>query len=193
MLWARHELPQLLLLVVLILAGRSSLADHYVVPTGSMENTIQIGDRVFVDKTTHGWRVPFTDIEFGAGVPVARGEIVIFDSPQSGIRLIKRIVAIGGDEVLIRNGRISINGAPLATSNSSENFDGREAQLDLRDGGGPDFYIDRVPDGMLLAIGDHRGNSTDGRMFGLVSEDDVYGRAVAVYYRRGEALVWKPL
>ena len=46
---------------------------------------------------------------------------------------------------------------------------------------------------MLLAVGDHRGNSLDGRMFGLVSEEDIYGRAIAVYYRRGEAFVWKPL
>ena len=46
---------------------------------------------------------------------------------------------------------------------------------------------------MVFAVGDHRGNSLDGRMFGFVPEDEVYARAVAVYYRRGERLVWKPL
>ena len=192
-LWVRNEMPQFIFLILLVFAGRSSLADHYLVPSGSMEETLQVGDRVVVDKTAHGLRVPFTDIEISNGADVIRGEVVIFDSPRNGVRLIKRIVAVGGDEVLIRNGHISINGAPLHSELAAERFGGREARLNLRDGGGPDLYIERVPDGMLLAVGDHRGNSLDGRMFGLVSEEDIYGRAIAVYYRRGEAFVWKPL
>jgi len=154
---------------------------------------LQVGDRVVVDKRAHGLRLPFTNIEISNGAGVTRGEVVIFDSPRNGVRLIKRIVAIGGDEVLIQNGHISINGVPLLTQSALEKFGSRQARLNLRDGGGPDLYIERVPDGMLLAVGDHRGNSLDGRMFGLVSEDDIYGRAIAVYYRRGEAFVWKPL
>lgn len=191
--WLRGEMPQFIFLVVLVFAGRSTLADHYLVPTGSMEETLQVGDRVVVDKRAHGLRVPFTDIEISRGADVTRGEVVIFDSPRNGIRLIKRIVAIGGDEVLIRNGHLSINGAPLRSDAAAEMFGARQARLNLRDGGGPDLYIERIPDGMLLAVGDHRGNSLDGRMFGLVSETDIYGRAIAVYYRRGEAFVWKPL
>lgn len=192
-LWVRNEMPQFIFLILLVFAGRLSLADHYLVPSGSMEETLQVGDRVVVDKTAHGLRVPFTDIEISNGADVTRGEVVIFDSPSNGVRLIKRIVAVGGDEVLIRDGHISINGAPLHSESAAEIFGGREARLNLRDGGGPDLYIERVPYGMLLAVGDHRGNSLDGRMFGLVSEEDIYGRAIAVYYRRGEAFVWKPL
>lgn len=191
--WLRDEMPQFIFLILLVFAGRSSLADHYLVPSGSMEETLQVGDRVVVDKRAHGLRLPFTDFEISNGVDVTRGEVVIFDSPRNGVRLIKSIVAIGGDEVLIQDGHISINGAPLHTDPAAERFGGREARLNLRDGGGPDLYIERVPDGMLLAVGDHRGNSLDGRMFGLVSEEDIYGRAIAVYYRRGEAFVWKPL
>lgn len=191
--WLRDEMPQFIFLVLLVFAGRSSLADHYLVPSGSMEETLQVGDRVVVDKRAHGLRLPFTNIEISNGAGVTRGEVVIFDSPRNGVRLIKRIVAIGGDEVLIRNGHISINGVPLLTQSALEKFGSRQARLNLRDGGGPDLYIERVPDGMLLAVGDHRGNSLDGRMFGLVSEEDIYGRAIAVYYRRGEAFVWKPL
>ncbi|NOX69858.1 MAG: signal peptidase I [Gammaproteobacteria bacterium] len=191
--WLRSEMPQFIFLVVLVFAGRSTLADHYLVPTGSMEETLQVGDRVVVDKRAHGLRVPFTNIEISRGADVTRGEVVIFDSPRNGIRLIKRIVAIGGDEVLIRNGHLSINGAPLRSDAAAEMFGARQARLNLRDGGGPDLYIERIPDGMLLAVGDHRGNSLDGRMFGLVSETDIYGRAIAVYFRRGEAFVWKPL
>jgi len=191
--WLRSELPKLLFLVLFVFAARSSLADHYLVPSGSMEETIQVGDRVFVDKRAHGLRVPFTNIEITGGTDVARGEVVIFDSPRDGTRLIKRIVAIGGDRVLIRDGHIAINGIPLIADHSAEEFGVRTAYLNLRDGGGPDHYIKRIPDGMLLAVGDHRGNSLDGRFFGLIAEDDVYGRAVAIYYRRGAAFVWKPL
>ena len=50
-----------------------------------------------------------------------------------------------------------------------------------------------VPPGMVLAMGDHRGNSNDGRMFGFVDERELVGRAIAIYYRRGEGFVWKPL
>jgi len=191
--WLKSELPPLLELILLMLAGRSSLADHYLVPSGSMEETLQVGDRVVVDKTAHGLRLPFTMIKLIAGDAVSRGEVAIFDSPKNGVRLIKRIVAIGGDEVLIKNGRLVVNGIPLAAEPALELFGSRVAQLNLRDGGGPDLYIESVPNGMLLAVGDHRGNSLDGRMFGLVPEEEIYGRAIAVYYRSGEGFVWKPL
>jgi signal peptidase I len=50
-----------------------------------------------------------------------------------------------------------------------------------------------VPPGMVLAMGDNRGNSNDGRKFGLIDEHELFGRAIAIYYRRGEGFVWKPL
>lgn len=179
------------LLIVGILAARSTFADHYYVPSGSMEYTLIAGDRVFVDKRAYGLRVPFTDVEVFDGVAVQRGDIVIFDSPRDGKRLIKRIVAIGGDEVLIQNGHLAINGEWLASPDNRalERFGDKVIQLNLRSGGGPELS-GTIENGMVLAIGDHRGNSIDGRYFGAVSEDEIYGRAVAVYYRRGEGLSW---
>ena len=50
-----------------------------------------------------------------------------------------------------------------------------------------------IPAGQVLAIGDHRGNSLDGRFFGTINESELFGRAVAIYYRRGDGFVWKPL
>ena len=94
-----HEVALLSLLVVGIMAARSTFADHYYVPSGSMEYTLIPGDRVLVDKQAYGLRIPFTRIELTHGDDVARGDIVIFDSPRDGKRLIKRIVAIGGDHV----------------------------------------------------------------------------------------------
>ena len=189
----RSELPRLVAMIVLMLAARSSLADHYYVPSGSMEYTLMSGDRVLVDKRVYGLRVPFTRHKLSHGAPVSRGEVVIFDSPRDGTRLIKRIVAVEGDRVLLRDGRLLVNGESLAGENATEVFGGRTAELNLRHGGGPDVDVDRVPEGMLLAVGDHRGNSLDGRVFGWVSEEEVYGRAIAVYYRRGERFVWREL
>ena len=182
------------LLVVGILAGRSTLADHYYVPSGSMEYTLIPGDRVFVDKRAYGVRIPFTGIELTQGEPIRRGDIVIFDSPRDGTRLIKRIVAVGGDDVLIRDGHLAINGQWLASAADGEIelMGDKVVQLNLADGGGPALSL-RVDEGTVLAIGDHRGNSADGRIFGAVSEDEIYGRAVAVYYRSGSGFSWHEL
>ncbi len=111
--WIRQELFSLAVVLAAVTAARSSLADHYYVPSGSMENSLIPGDRVFVDKTAYGFRIPLTKIDlFGARTP-ERGEIAVFDSPRDGTRLIKRIVAVGGDVVTIKDGRLSINGNPL--------------------------------------------------------------------------------
>lgn len=189
-----RETSGLLMLIVGILAARSTFADHYHVPSGSMENTLLIGDRVFVDKRAYGVRLPFTSVELSRGDPVRRGDIVIFDSPSDGKRLIKRIVAVGGDDVLIRDGHLAINGQWLALpmNPSTERIGGKTVVLNLDDGGGPSWR-DTVAEGTVLAIGDHRGNSLDGRFFGVIPENQIYGRAVAVYYRRGSGFTWRQL
>ena len=189
-----RESGSFLLLLVGLLAVRSTLADHYYVPSGSMEPTLVPGDRVVVDKRTYGLRLPFTRFHVTNGDRVQRGEVVIFDSPRDGTRLIKRIVAVGGDEVVVRNGRLLVNGQTMmhARQSDSEVFGDRTVRLDLSDGGGPDYSASIAP-GKLLAIGDHRGNSLDGRIFGVIDERSVYGRAVAVYFRSGDGFVWKKL
>ena len=189
-----RESFSILILITGLLAARSTLADHYHVPSGSMEPTLLPGDRVFVDKMAYGLRVPFTQIRLTQGKSVERGEVVIFDSPRDGKRLIKRIVAVGGDTVAINNGRLMINGKSMALIGdpASETIGARVVRLNLADGGGPDFE-QVVPVGQLLAVGDHRGNSLDGRIFGTVNEDAVYGRAVAVYFRSDDGFVWNSL
>lgn len=177
-----------------ILAARSTLADHYVVPSGSMEHTLYPGDRVLVDKRTYGVRIPFTGIEIHEGRAVERGDVVIFDSPADGTRLIKRAVGVAGDHVSIRNGRVAVNGDSLAQDDHPgvEQFGSRAVYLNLKSGGGPDVDV-FIPEGQLLVIGDHRGNSRDSRYFGLVREETVYARAIAVYWRRHEGPVWNGL
>jgi signal peptidase I len=189
-----RELRAVALLLLGVMIARSALADHYHVPSGSMEPSLLTGDRIFVNKLAYGLRVPFTTRRIVDGELVRRGDIVIFDSPRDGKRLVKRIVAVGGDEVAIRDGRLSINGRAVAIDETGavEQMGERVVRLNLLHGGGPD-YDGRVPPGKLLAVGDHRGNSVDGRMFGLINDEDVYGRALAVYYRRGNGFGWRRL
>jgi signal peptidase I len=191
--WFRKEVAPVLLTLLLITAARSSFADHYYVPSGSMENTLFAGDRVVVDKTAYGWRIPYTKIDLVDGARPQPGEVAVFDSPADGILLIKRIVAVGGQVVSLRDGHLTVDGKPLASSAGDESFGARVVSLNLRDGGGPAIERLEIPAGKLLAIGDHRGNSLDARYWGLIDERELYGRAVAVYYRKGNGFVWKAL
>ncbi|MEE2710005.1 MAG: signal peptidase I [Gemmatimonadota bacterium] len=187
------EVISLGILALLLFAGRSSLADHYQVPTGSMEYTLVPGDRIVVDKRNYGLRIPFTHWKL-TDAPVRRGEVVIFDSPKDSVRVVKRVVAVAGDTVALRGGRISLNGIYLHDGQEEgvEVFGDRRIKLNLRNGPGLD-YFNIIREGFVLPIGDNRGRSLDGRVYGPVKEDLIYGRAVAVYYRRGEGFVWKKL
>jgi signal peptidase I len=196
--WWISELISLAVVLAAVTAARSSLADHYYVPSGSMQYTLMDHDRVIVNKMAYGFRIPLTKIDILGSSTPERGDIAVFDSPEDGTtRLIKRIVAIGGDRVSVVDGQLSINGEPLG-DRMVEHFGEREALLNLTSqpsynrGGGPNFE-GVVPPGMVLAMGDNRGNSNDGRKFGFIDERELFGRAVAIYYRRGDGFTWKPL
>ncbi len=190
----REWLP-VLLFVALVLTARSSLADHYHVPSGSMEPNLVPGDHVVVDKAAYGLRMPFTLRVLVPRNTPERGEVVIFDSPENGERLIKRVVAVGGDVVAVRRGRVLIDGQPLATppAPGTEWFDDRAVALNLANGGGPELPPIRVPEGQVLVLGDHRGNSRDGRYFGFIPVAAIYGRAEGVFWRSSEGPTWRPL
>jgi signal peptidase I len=183
--WIREYLP-FTFAMLLLLAARSSLADHYIVPSGSMEPTLQPGDRVVVDKRAYGVRVPFTLVKVDEGEGPKRGDVVIFDSPADGTRLIKRLVALPGDMVEVKEGHAIVNGKP-------EVYGQHAVNLNLRSGGGPDMRPTTVPAGYVFVLGDARGNSRDSRFFGFVPESALYAKALRVYYRSGDGLVWLPL
>jgi len=190
-----HRNWPVLVVALVVLAGRSSLADHYIVPSGSMEPTLVPGDRVFVDKTAYGLRVPFTSLVVRDGDEPAAGDVVIFDSPEDGIRLIKRVAAVGGDEVELRGGHLSINGVALSEPGSGdlERIGDELVRLNLQFGGGPDIAPLVIPEGHVLVLGDARGNSRDSRYFGIVRSTELYARASSVYFRSGDGFVWLPL
>ena len=191
----RGEWASFAMMILLLTVARTSLANHYQVPSGSMEPTLMPGDRVSVNMLAYGLRVPFTDIELIDRGEPQRGDVVVFKSPADGTRLIKRLVAVGGDTVALVDGHLWIDGQPLqdVATGGIEHFGAREVHLNLRDGGGPDIASITIPAGMGLVLGDHRGNSADGRYFGLVPMQSLYGKAAAVYYRSGEGFGWTRL
>lgn len=191
----RNEWFTFAMMVVLLTVARSSFANHYQVPSGSMEPNLMPGDRVAVNMMAYGVRVPFTDIELVDRGEPEPGDVVVFKSPTDGTRLIKRLVAVGGDTVAVIDGRLWIDGQPLHDADASdiEHFGARDVPLNLRDGGGPDLATVTIPAGMALVLGDHRGNSADGRFFGLVPMKSLYARASAVYYRSGDGFGWTKL
>lgn len=195
--WARaaRDWAPVLLMVFGILAARSTFADHYHVPSGSMEPALMPGDHVVVDKAAFGWRLPFTRHVVVEGDSPRRGDVVIFDSPEDGVRLIKRVVALAGDEVAVHRGRVFIDGVALAApaAPGTEWFDRTPVRLNLEHGGGPELAPVQVPEGHVLVLGDHRGNSRDGRRFGFVPESALYGRARGVFWRSSEGPTWHAL
>lgn len=190
----RDWIPSLVLISFMLIA-RSTLADHYYVPSGSMEHALMPGDHVVVNKSAYGLRVPFTNQVIALQENPQRGEVVIFDSPENDVRLIKRVVAVGGDVVSVHKGRVIINGELLVTPENPmvEVYGSRTAQLNLADGGGPDLPATQVPEDHVLVLGDHRGNSHDGRFFGTVAVNELYGRATGVFLRQSDGLVWQSL
>lgn len=194
--WLATEGRSLLLMVALLTLARTSFANHYQVPSGSMEPTLRPGDRVLVDMSAYGLRLPFTDLQLLRRDVPRRGDVVVFKSPADGTRLIKRVVAVAGDRVELVDGRLAIDGVALAqTADPDVEVHGaaRMARLGLDPGGGPDIAPTRIPSGKVLVLGDHRGNSIDGRYFGLVDAGKIYARAFGVYWRSGEGFVWKHL
>ena len=165
-LW--HGLVDLLIAFVLSLlfaiALRFFVIDMYAVTTGSMEPTIATGDHILADKVTIYFK------------PIQRGDIVFFDDPEViGRILVKRVIAVGGQQVIIRDGKVYIDGVGTFEPYT---HDERTFPLILVNATTGIDYPYIVPEGYLWVLGDHRENSLDSRIFGAVPENAVLGRAV---------------
>jgi signal peptidase I len=183
-------------LATVLLGARASLADHYTVPSGSMEPTVAVGDQVCVNKLAYGLRLPASQVYVLHRAAPARGDVVVLDSPVDGKVLLKRVVAVPGDLVAVVDGRPVINGAAVPEHAEDgglvEELGDHPHQVGTGFGGGPDLAPARVPEGRFLVLGDNRGNSQDGRFFGWVSGDTILGRAEAVCLHDGRP-VWTSL
>jgi signal peptidase I len=191
-----RDLVTLLGGAAIVLVARASFADHYQVPSGSMQPTVEVGDQICVNKLAYGLRVPASQKYLVEGEGPARGDVVVLTSPADGEVLLKRVVAVPGDVVQVTDGQVSIDGAPAPVrehdGGAVEELGGREHSVSMDLGGGPDFGPVRVPAGAYLVLGDNRGNSRDGRYFGWVAREALLGKAVAVCLHGGKP-VWQAL
>ncbi len=209
---ARQYVESIGTVVFVALCLRSFVVEAYQIPSGSMIPTLQVGDHIFVNKLIYGVRIPFTEIKLGTHFrEPRRGEIIVFTHPVGHDEdLIKRVVAVGGDEVELRDNVVYVNGQPTARRDegASHYFDfdettnrwverdgeafgqriGPAAFTTLQDPALPPhrFGPVRVPEGKLFVMGDNRDNSSDSRYWGFVPLNLVRGRAMVVWWSRGE-------
>lgn len=192
----------------------SACADWNPVPSGSMRPTILEGDVVFVDRLAYDLRLPFgTRSLYRLGEP-QRGDIVTFHSPANDERLIKRLVALPGDIVELRQNRLYINGdaaqyaaqgynaepAPPGTTRIAEvlqeSLGDRAHRMQWLaspdDSARDNFGPLRVPADQYLMLGDNRDNSADSRYFGFVPRERIIGRAVGVLVSADITGHWMP-
>jgi signal peptidase I len=211
--WWRKEIRPSLILVLILLSIRSSLADWSDVPTGSMKPTILEGDRVFVNKLAYDLKVPFTTWHIAQWGNPRRGDIVVFYSPKDGTRLIKRVVGLPGDTLELRNNDLVINGQPVAYKPIAEELLRDVAFADRTD---HIFAAEQLPGqthavagypavpamrsfGPYLVLknhyfmmGDNRDDSFDSRYFGPVERKRIVGHATAITLSFDRKHHWEP-
>lgn len=187
----RYRILNELFFLLAIFIGRGSLADHYFVPSGSMEPTLAIGDHIAVDKTAYGIRVPLTRLRLTHRDP-NRGDIIVFEHPETGTVLVKRVIGLPGDQLSFDGQNLSLNGQRvsqrLETGRRIEWMPEAIHPLHEDRNQGPPQPEIVVPQGQYFVMGDHRGNSSDSRYWGLVPEDRLLGRAMAILYSPRETL-----
>ena len=161
-----------ILLIVIVAIGLATLFTRFVmqpyeIPSGSMEQTIEVGDRVFSEKVSYMF-----------GDPV-QGDIITFEDPADSERvLIKRVIATGGQTVDLRDGVVYVDGVPL-----DEPYTQGKASEPLNPAPDVDVsYPFTVPEGRLWVMGDNRTNSADSRAFGAIPLESVTGHAVLRYW-----------
>ncbi len=190
-----------LFFIALMFMFRSAIADWNHVPTGSMKPTIEIGDRILVNKLAYDLRVPFTTFSLLHRSDPVVGDIVVFESHAAGNRLVKRVIAIPGDTVSMSNNRLTINGRALQYKTSGElgryweakdlgiQADKAEVSKDKSryqiqvtrdDNQLASFSTITVPSERYLVLGDNRDNSADSRVIGLVPRKEIIGRSRSV-------------
>jgi signal peptidase I len=190
------------------------VVQHFEIPSSSMENTLLIGDHVFVDRLTPtgkgpmSWLFPYRDVH--------RGDIAVFLTPRpgdEGMYLVKRIIGVPGDHIRLRNGTVYLNGVaqaepykirdgsydpyrdefPSVAPYGIGNFPPRWRETLQRSIQNGDLV---VPPGHYFAMGDNRDNSLDSRYWGFVPRENMIGRPLFIFWSfdvPGETAEPKPI
>jgi signal peptidase I len=193
-----------ILLIVFIL--RSFVAEPFRIPSGSMRPTLLEGDFIVVGKYNYGLRLPLLDIKlWEVGTP-KRGDIIVFKHVKNGesIDMIKRVVGLPHDHIEYKNNKIYINGEPIKEEFLREKIDksnlgAENAVREFSEELGSvkyNIYVQAnslqppvpyvydnvmVPANAYFVVGDNRDNSGDSRFWGFVKDEDVEGKALAIW------------
>jgi signal peptidase I len=203
-------------LIFLMLLGlfRTAVADWNPIPSGSMRPTLLEGDVVLVNRLAFNLKFPLTNVVLAHTGDPKRGDIVTFFSPKEDKRLIKRLVAVPGDTVEMRDKILIVNGKPetyapigIVSEQVKPNLALNALRLDESDDQGKhviqwlrpqqgdardSFSSMVVPADHYLMLGDNRDNSADSRYFGLVPRKLLIGRAVGVIASADITQNWQP-
>jgi len=203
-----YEARVFLLMLLVISSLRSALADWNDVPTGSMKPTIEEGDRVVVNKLAYDLKLPFTMVEVMKWSDPKRGDIVVLFSPADGVRLVKRVVALPGDRMELRENVLLVNGKaavwkPIGPREDDEQgssliveetLNGKTHEVMFT----PQIPATRsfgpliVPAGHYFVMGDNRDNSNDSRFIGVIERRRIVGKAMAVAFSLDRAHWFRP-
>ena len=187
--------------LAIVLVIRSFLFEPFQIPTGSMIPTLQVGDFILVNKYTYGVRLPVTGTRIVDINEPRNGEVMVFIPPHQDEYFIKRVVGIPGDRVRYQDKTLYINGkkqnqifvAQIPPVNPRylqyrENLGDIEHMIQRNPDREPRVDEWVIPEGHYFMMGDNRDQSSDSRYWGLVSEDNIVGRAVAVWLHKKPGL-----
>ena len=166
--------------LLIALVVRTLVIQAFKIPSSSMEDTLLIGDHIFVNKFLYGYHIPFTRGRVLQFADPKRGDIVVFVFPEDKSKdFIKRVVGLPGELVEIRRKTVYIDGAPLAEGHTLF-ADGKDSDGFIR--GRDNMPPVRVPAGKLFVMGDNRDRSYDSRFWGFVDMDAVIGKSLFIYF-----------
>lgn len=179
----REYAEAIIIAILLALVIRTLIVQAFTIPSGSMMDTLLVGDYILVNKFLFGPEVPFTDYRLPSLRLPHRGDIIVFKYPQDEKRdFIKRIIGTPGDTVQVRGQQVLVNGQAL-----DEPYVRRTNPLSHT--GSPTFcgyaYACEplvVPAESYFVMGDNRENSQDSRYWGFVKRDKIKGKAFLIYW-----------
>lgn len=190
----RENLEAIVLAIILALFIRTFVVQAFKIPSGSMKETLQIGDHILVNKFIYGVKLPWINTVILPLKEPQREDILVFEFPEDPKKdFIKRVVGLEGDVIEIRNKRLFVNNelqdAPYSINTDSFVIPGH---IQPRDNFGP--YT--VPANSLFVLGDNRDHSYDSRFWGVVDISLVKGKAFIIYWswdRQNVSVRWNRL
>jgi signal peptidase I len=167
--------------ILIFLVIRLFAFHAFRIPSESMENTLLVGDFLFVNKLAYGPRVPFTLTRLPGYTHPKPGDVIVFEYPRDRkVAYIKRCVADEGQTVEMRNKQLYVDGVAQTQAYAVH----KDPRYDpMRDNFGPV----KVPPGNLFMMGDNRDFSSDSRVWGFLDKRYIHGKAWAIYFS------WDPM